>query len=612
VKLKENQLSLFSRYSLVLIFTLVTFCASAQAQSSIPLNSYYTYLKDSTGNLSAEGALKLVGSHFQKWSYETAFNQGITQSVYWFYLPIQSNKNETEKVILKLGNRVNEATLYEVDSEGKPIFHSKTNSYIPIGQRSFPLRHISFPIQLEARSVKNILLRIDNRGVELNVPISVMSADETLRTEQNRHWSYGIYFGMFLFIIIFNFFLYFSLRDKIHLWYNAYVLSAILFMVQDEKFYVEMYPNFFLRYFENAWVPPFSLLLMGTSIRVMQLFIKQEKGNSKYFTFNRLLMIACFAVSGALLLLSFIEQTKVAVVVHGLYMVTNILTALVIIFILISVYERRKENLAIYYLIAVVLMIVGCVNYYFNHMGLTDIHILQPSGVVVGLAFELTVLSLLLTVRYNNLKREKETAIILAQESERKRVAQDLHDDLGGTLTGLKFLITSSYHEKENSAAIQSKVLSLLDKAVEDVRAISLDLMPRDFNELGLASVLKDRISQLSINKSICFSTDIRGDENLISKERQLYIFRIINELLNNIVRHSQATEVSLQIQINKSNTNIHLEDNGIGIAKNTTTSGIGLNNIRSRIKYLSGTIHIDTGKNGTTILIEVPQRSPL
>jgi signal transduction histidine kinase len=609
VKLKESQLLLFIRYSLVFIFTLVTFCTSTQAQTSLSAHSYYSYLKDSTGSLSAEEALKLVDNRFQKWKYEAAFNQGIAQNVYWFYLPIQNNKDEADKVILKLGNRVNGASLYEINSEGKPILAAKADSYIPIGKRPFSLRYVNFPIQLEARGIKNILLQIDNRGVELNLLISVISADETLRTEQNRHWSYGIYFGVFLFIIIFNFFLYFSLRDKIHLWYNAYVLSAILFLIQDEKFYVEIYPDFLLRYFENAWVPPFSLLLMGTSIRVMQLFIKQEKNNSKYFTLNRILMIACFAVSGVLLLLSFIEQTKVAVLVHSLYMVTNILTAWVIIFILISVYERRKESLAFYYLAAVVLMIIGCVNYYFNHMGLTNIHILQPSGIVVGLAFELTVFSLLLTVRYNNLKREKETAIIVAQESERKRLAQDLHDDLGGTLTGLKFLVASSYLEKENNEAIQKKVLNLLDKAVEDVRTISHNLMPRDFNELGLANVLKDRISQLSISKSIRFSTDIRGDENLMPKERQLYVFRIINELLNNIVRHSKATEVILQMLIYKDITTIQLEDNGIGISADSKMIGTGLKNIHSRVLYLNGMIDIDSGEKGTAIIIKIPTK---
>ncbi len=428
------------RFIFLFLYTFLTTSLLAQypydGVSQHPLYKYYTYYEDTKGNLSAEQVQALLQDNkFLKWKGAT-FNKGITNSIFWFHIPIENVTNETQKAILQLSTKIDRIFIYDLDSlvDSRSLY--SMGSYTPFDSRPFPNRFICLPLVLPPHATKSFLLKVDNTGRGLYMPMSIQSVEHILRNEQSRHWTYGIYFGIFLFIILFNIFLYISMRDPIHLWYSGYVLSAIMFMVQDEKFYTELFPNSLLRYFENAWVPPFSLLMMGTSLKVMQLFIHQEKDNSKFFYPTVALKATCFLLSSAMLMLSFFDPVAVLPLLKKMYLATDVITALTIILILASVIEKviQKQSLAKYYLMAVLLMILGALNYYFNHLGITNINVLKPNGVVVGLAFELIFLSLLLTVRYNRLKREKEViksqqqqllaeAVIQTQESEKKRLA---------------------------------------------------------------------------------------------------------------------------------------------------------------------------------------------
>lgn len=252
---------------------------------------------------------------------------------------------------------------------------------------------------------------------------------------------------------------------------------------------------------------------------------------------------------------------------------------------------------------------------------LIAVNVLKPNGVVVGLAFELTFLSLLLTVRYNNLKKEKEqlrneqqylvaNSVIHAQETERKRLAQDLHDDLGDTLSGLKLLITNYFIQKSTTGGnhvFQPQAVQLLDKAVEDVRSIAQDLMPRDFSELGIPKSLEYVIKMANASQCILFSYVFSAREDDISKEMQLSLFRIINELIQNVIRHSNAKLAMPQLLIYENILHILMEDDGIGMKSNETKTGIGRSNISSRVEYFRGNLNVDSGKHGTTIIIEIP-----
>lgn len=589
-----------------------------------PLYKYYSYYEDTKGDLTATQVQALLASNkFLKWKGIT-FNKGISNSIFWFHIPIQNVTGEPQKAILRLSTKIDQLSVYQTDSIENTLLYN-TSSYTPFDSRPFPHRYICLPLHLPPLSTKHFLLMVDNRGRGLYMPMSLQSAEKVLRAEQSRHWTYGIYFGIFLFIILFNIFLYFSMRDTIHLWYSGYVLSAILFMIGDEKFYTELFPDRLLHYFENAWTPPFALLMMGASLKVMQLFIDQKKGNSKFFHFTQVLMVTCFLLSFIMLVLSFLDPILVLPILKKMYFFVDLMIVpSTFLLIIISVVEkmRQGQSLAGYYLIAVLLLIAGALNFYFNHLGITNINVLKPNGVVVGLAFELIFLSLLLTVRYNRLKKEKEViksqqqqllaeAVIQTQENEKKRLASDLHDDLASKLTDLSRYVKDQTRKEMNEPerqAFHSQLTSLLDKSYDDLVTIAHDLMPKVFSEQGIAKVLADKIQAMNENQSIHFDFQFSGEESKISKDKQLSLFRICSELLHNIIKHSKATKASLQCLLYDDHVQVLVEDNGVGIKKERQEKmGIGLASVSSRVQYLNGKMTLDSSGAGTTFVIEIP-----
>jgi signal transduction histidine kinase len=200
-------------------------------------------------------------------------------------------------------------------------------------------------------------------------------------------------------------------------------------------------------------------------------------------------------------------------------------------------------------------------------------------------------------------------ALLDGEEKERKRLATDLHDGLGGLLAGIKINVSrlatnvSPQTEKEEL----TQVIQQLDISANELRRISRNLMPESLLQLGLTAALRDL--------SDSFSTDTThvdfqalAIEETISKEKQVNIYRIIQELLTNAVRHAQASEILVQCSQNKQTFFITVEDNGKGFetTEKGVPNGIGLSNVKSRVEYLKGKMDVASALHqGTTINIE-------
>lgn len=206
-----------------------------------------------------------------------------------------------------------------------------------------------------------------------------------------------------------------------------------------------------------------------------------------------------------------------------------------------------------------------------------------------------------------NLEKEKENialrSLMAGEEKERSRIAKELHDGIGSLLAASK-MHASKLHA-DNSESNQT-LLTLLDNASKETRRISHNLLPESLMNKGLDVALQDFIS--SINESQLLKADYQSI-NLSSnlpQSMQLSIYRIVQELINNIIKHSEATEALVQLNQNKNKLIITVEDNGKGFAFDTSNKGIGLQNIESRLSLLNGKIEVDSkDKLGTSVYIE-------
>lgn len=197
-------------------------------------------------------------------------------------------------------------------------------------------------------------------------------------------------------------------------------------------------------------------------------------------------------------------------------------------------------------------------------------------------------------------------ALLQGEERERRRVAGDLHDGLGGLLAGVKMNLTGMAAETQTKDL--NRVVAQLDHSISELRRIARNMMPEALLKFGLETALKEACENLISDKvNIRFQTyGIRSD---IPHDKQLTIYRIVQELLNNAIKHASANEILLQCSQNADTFFITLEDNGKGFDTSAIRSfkGIGLSNVKNRVDYLSGRLEINSTVNeGTSINIEL------
>ena len=200
---------------------------------------------------------------------------------------------------------------------------------------------------------------------------------------------------------------------------------------------------------------------------------------------------------------------------------------------------------------------------------------------------------------------ETARAMLTGQEKERIRIAEDLHDRLGSTLSAAKMQmeVAASRTEEDNKYLTKSK--SLIDKAIGDTREISHNMISGVLVKLGLNAAIEDLKESLQVTNKLDFKLELDEIPNL-SMQQQLQVFRIIQELVNNSVKHAEADEISIELVKNGKGFHFKVADNGKGFDKDVVQKGLGLSNVARRVETLEGEMHLHSDENGSVFNISV------
>ena len=212
------------------------------------------------------------------------------------------------------------------------------------------------------------------------------------------------------------------------------------------------------------------------------------------------------------------------------------------------------------------------------------------------------------------IKQKLIEAVIQTEEKERKRIASDLHDGLGPLLSAAKLYFQAYIDAKdaESKIAIESKLISIIDSAIDDSSRISHNISPHILEKYGLKIALENFISEVNISKKIKF--DISFDNiNRFDLKVELTIYRTILELIHNTLKHAKASQIFINIFLSENTLNVLYEDNGIGFSaeeKMDAKQGMGLKNIKNRIHSLEGKVIFDTRHSeGMKASIKIPYK---
>jgi len=217
--------------------------------------------------------------------------------------------------------------------------------------------------------------------------------------------------------------------------------------------------------------------------------------------------------------------------------------------------------------------------------------------------------------RIATLEKEKQLsatqALLKGQEEERNRLAQDLHDGLGGLLSGVKLQLGAMKGNlilSEEMGKTFNNALYKLDESISEMRRVAHNMMPEALMKLGLQQALQDYCDSLSESQPFALNCEFHGLEKRMEPATEIVVYRIVQELLNNTVKHSGATTILAQVIRNDNSLSITVEDNGKGFNMDDATidRGMGLKNIQSRVDYLKGQIDIKSAEGkGTSVHID-------
>lgn len=215
------------------------------------------------------------------------------------------------------------------------------------------------------------------------------------------------------------------------------------------------------------------------------------------------------------------------------------------------------------------------------------------------------------TVRENNVFTRQ---LIDSMEAERKRIATELHDSIGQELLIIKnraLLALNDIKDRKNVQEQLHEISTIASQAIQETREITYNLRPYQIDRLGLKKSLESIINRAARTTTIAFTSDIDPIDGLIPQEMEIHVYRIIQECVNNIIKHAHASMGKVTIKRWYNRLNIDVEDNGIGFEASSQQSqemrGMGLQGILERTRLIGGALRIESNPGkGTRVLMTI------
>lgn len=596
--------------------------------SKTPTNERIRFylLEDKAGNYAAEE----VWQYFQQGKFieqhTNSFNPGFTTSEYW--LVVSSETSTIKDLQLRIGtSQINEIDFYVINKD-TPELVSKTGDIYPF--RSRPVSSLNFRFQINPEN-PYYLLRINKKNESLQLTFEVAPRHQFDEQLMESSVVFGIFTGVIVLMIVFGLFLFTINREPVYLFYSLYIACGWLYVLSNQGFgYKYFWPD-------SPWLaqrarPIFTMLTMAFSIH----FLEAYAGKSKrwiQWTLYGLVGIAYGLLLINFLMFDLMESSRVG------YYFQILLPALALIYIIClmtTLFQKiaSGNRMALFYLASMLPIIVFTmiqVSYYSGAMDVSGSY-LQVYGQATGYLLESLILTFGLAYRFNNYRLEKELlliavnqqqvkytkAIISTQESERRKLADQLHDVAGSLLSAAK-LNLSSIREKTllpNDAQAQ---LASAEESVTHIADILRDMShaisPVMLDKVGFRQSVEKITSIFNASGKITVELEMIGFESMNSNFREKYsvMYGILYELMNNIAKHAQAKHALIQLVEHENSFVMMVEDNGVGLAhtKKDTNDTQGLAAIRSKIHYLNGTIAFDQAlPTGLIVTIEIPKEN--
>jgi signal transduction histidine kinase len=587
------------------------------------LSLYYQYIED-CNFFSDQEVLELFrNDNFNYYPPNKTFNKGLTRCSYWLAVEILNTSPKSQKFLWSFYNNGLSFSFYELKNGGL-VFLEKASMQQAIKQRPYPVRSISYPFYLQSNENKVLFVKV-TPTVNGNVyfPTDLTDIEDYLWYEIDFSYLLGKYFGVLLFALFSNFCMLFILKERLYFYNMLFVFFVILFELSDFHFDSLQIPSYIFPYWSAINKEFYISFALFFYIKVFQLFtdirLHFSKINSIISKYNYILLFCTFISFG----LCYFRVNSNATI-HVLNVCINSINDIGFLLLFLAIVFGVIKGKRYFYLFgaASLFLLYGFISYLLNTINIFYLPILNPGNIINGLVFESSLLTIFFVYKF---KIEKENAarkiikeirknekltkkMLDIEEIERERMAKNIHDDIGSEITALRLQMQNQFIRSTISASQKEKMLSSTREIYEKVRTISQYLKPIDFYE-DFIEIIENQINFYKNNvRTITFDffTNIKNSK-IVKSEIQNQLIRIIKEICLNAIKHSLATTVVIQLMHDDKMLILFIEDNGIGFNTKQHSKSIGIKNIYSRVEFLKGTITLESSKNGTSYIVEIP-----
>lgn len=548
---------------------------------------------------------------------------GFSNSSFWLKILIKKKPNARKSWIIGSEfSYVDSLDYILVDDTGRVVSRKFSGRLVPHTLQEIPTHGWLFPLELPSGGVHSAYFRVSSRSSKkTTVEIYETHKCYSIYIKDTLFWAsyFGLYIAMMLVQIIF----YVLTKNRNSLYYLFYLLAFFFVelsrgngMLGDRY----LWPN-------SIWLKTNSMLLFVPIATLFGMWFYMN--GLKLWEYSKtmykiLLLDGLFLTLSSLKVIFFDASSNIILFV----LVLSLLSDLLVLAACFIVWKKGYKP-ARFYLIGTLFFFLGIIIAALWNLGVVPPHFLTNQSLNFGCIFEMIFFTAAIADEYKQNQEDKQraqaevievletknteisSALLKGQTIERQRVAIDLHDNLGSTLSSLRFSMQAFDQQKlaQDQRELYQNIQEALQTAYNDVRLLAHNLLPEEFEKQGLVAALQGFVRKLNKSTNIHFDLQVSDNFGRIDPKIEFELYSICLELANNILKHSKASTAQIELsspQPPKGALKLVISDNGIGLCSpfggKGASDGRGLKNVRERVASINGEWEIKATENQGTV----------
>lgn len=570
-----------------------------------PVSPYAWIYSGTAGGNHSDVVMHASGDQFKHNVPPLEIGYGLNKPSGWCRFVVH-NESAMQDWILKLQpSRVDSARLYVIRSDGRQEF-PVTGHFQTLSERPVPALPFGYPIRIKTHETITCYLYTARQFGKHAPAVELQTVKHFEGYEFGYNLVLGFVTGMVVLAAFVGFLLYLFTHQRLYVLYSAYALSFFLVLLVDSGFLHATGVFYYDETVSNGYTMVF-YYWMGACLGAFTIELLQLKQYGPRWVYGMgLILSATLASFAFILLLPGLPPSMRWVMVSASYYFAFVINAYILFVIVTS--GRKKEPIVYFYMAGFFLTSLVALIILFTDFQILPFQITYKDIFFLTPLLEILFVALGIGIHYSQTQRDRvkvqqalnetQDQLLTIQEDERRRIAQDLHDDVGNSLAAVRNMVVHAF----DPLSVEKEINSI----IENVRTISHDLMPVDFEQFPLVDMVAQRVSKFKLDDRIAIEFDYTGVVVKMNPITELVIYRIVNELVTNVYKHAHAVKAYIQFVYRENSLVVTVEDDGVGF-KETPTEGIGLRSIWLRSAYIRAQLKMESDEKGTLIILEIP-----